>query len=93
MGYIDSPEEILYPVEHYFVTGTHAHIDVVHALPFSRTTNASLAGLFTVCLLLHFWQGIKCRSWGFSMLVVIGCLGEIIGRLQRSYMYCSAEST
>ncbi|KAH8882026.1 RTA1-domain-containing protein [Thozetella sp. PMI_491] len=45
--------------------------------------NVAIIALFGVSLLIHLGQGIRWRSWDFMIMLIIGCIDEIIGYVGR----------
>ncbi|CAF3459575.1 hypothetical protein SNK03_004582 [Fusarium graminearum] len=49
----------------------------------SIPANAVFTGVFAVSLIIHVFQGIKMRTWGFMSSMIAGCILEIIGYVGR----------
>jgi len=43
-------------------------------------------------MLVHLAQGIKWRTWGFTICMVAGCLDEIIGYIGRIILHSNPFS-
>jgi len=53
----------------------------------SLAANAVLLALFAIALILHVFQGIKYKTWGFLIAMFWGNLAEIIGYVGRIGMW------
>lgn len=53
----------------------------------SMPANCVFIALFAIALLIHVGEGIKFRVLGFTVMVAIGCLDEIIGYVGRLILY------
>ncbi|RGP59891.1 hypothetical protein FSPOR_11001 [Fusarium sporotrichioides] len=49
----------------------------------SIPANAVFTGVFVLSLIIHAFQGIKMRTWGFMASMIAGCILEIIGYVGR----------
>lgn len=49
----------------------------------SIPANAVFAGVFGLSLIIHAFQGIRMRTWGFMASMIAGCILEIIGYVGR----------
>lgn len=49
------------------------------SLPFSAT----LIGLYSLCMAVQIFLGIRYRKWGFMAAMILGCTSEIIGYIGR----------
>ncbi|GKU11038.1 unnamed protein product [Fusarium langsethiae] len=49
----------------------------------SIPANAVFTGVFALSLIVHAFQGIKMRTWGFMASMIAGCILEIIGYVGR----------
>ena len=41
--------------------------------------SATLIALYALCMFIQMGLGIRYKTWGFMVAMVLGCLGEIIG--------------
>jgi hypothetical protein len=48
-------------------------------LPFSIT----LIALYSICLLVQVFLGIRYKKWGFMIAMILGCVDEILGYVGR----------
>ncbi len=53
----------------------------------SLGASGAFIGIFAVSMLLHAFQGIRTRTWGFTLSIVAGCILEIIGYAGRVIIY------
>lgn len=81
-GYLDAPPEFLRPKpgsELYSNVLTYAISEDVYCFRYSKLTNAMLAALFCMSLVMHLWQGVRAKCWAFMTVMVLGTTGEVIG--------------
>lgn len=53
----------------------------------SLPSNIVFLVLYVVAMLIHIYLGIRWRSWGFMVPMILGCLFEIAGYVGRIVMY------
>ena len=53
----------------------------------SLPANALFLAIFLSCALLQIYQGIRYKSWTFSIAVACGCVTEVIGYIGRIIMH------
>lgn len=49
--------------------------------------SAAVIALYGICALIQIVVGIRYRTWGFMVAMVLGCIGEIIGYAGRIMLY------
>lgn len=45
--------------------------------------NGIFIAVFGLLMLVHTWQGVKTRTWGFMSSMIVGCILEIVGYVGR----------
>ncbi|KAH8811510.1 sphingoid long-chain base transporter RSB1 [Xylogone sp. PMI_703] len=71
-------------------TCTLATCDVSTSLYGYRPTlssSVSFMVFFGISLIIHIYQGVKWRTWGFMCAMILGCISEIIGYAGRVLMW------
>ncbi|KAL7936349.1 RTA1 like domain-containing protein [Trichoderma chlorosporum] len=53
----------------------------------SLAANATFCALFGIACVLHLYLGIRWKTWGFTIPVIIGCITEIIGYAGRIMLW------
>ena len=53
----------------------------------SLAANAVFIALFGLSLLIHIYQGLRWRAWGFLIAMFLGCITEMIGYGGRIIMW------
>ncbi|KAI9786567.1 MAG: hypothetical protein M1816_007891 [Peltula sp. TS41687] len=49
----------------------------------SLAANSVLLALFAISLIVHIIQGVRWRTWGFTITLILGCSTEVIGYIGR----------
>lgn len=62
---------------------TLAHFNYLPSLP----GNALYAGVFSVYILVNLFLGIRHRTWGYMVAMVLGLIGEVIGYYARVMLH------
>ncbi|KAL7950892.1 RTA1 like domain-containing protein [Trichoderma barbatum] len=53
----------------------------------SLAANVVFAALFAIACIVHLYLGIRWRTWGFTIPVIVGCITEIIGYAGRVMLW------
>lgn len=53
----------------------------------SLAANVTFVVLFTILGLVHLFQGIRWKSWGFMAGMLMGCAAEVTGYIGRALLY------
>lgn len=53
----------------------------------SLPANAIFAVIFGVCILAQLVIGIKYKTWGYMVAMIMGCIAELVGYIGRIMLY------